>query len=244
MHGGGWAFGNAALDDRFNAELARSFGFAVVSVEYRSALRSPLTDVIKDCETAAAWVFENAQTEFSTSAVIIGGESSGAHLAACTALRVRRLGRIAGALLWYGIYDLSGSASLRRAGRETLVLHGPTLASSLDRLIAHNNIEDPRDPSISPLFADLEGLPPALFIVGSSDPLVDDSVRMAERWQDANGNAELVMVPDAPHAFNRLRTRVAAKTNAYAQMWLDGLLPKATSLRQSPHDRRAAALSA
>ena len=174
IHGGGWAFGNAALDDRLNAELARDCQFATVSVEYRRVPNHPLTAAIEDCETAAAWVIDNAQREFGTSTVFVGGELAGAHLAACTVLRARKFGKIAGAVLFYGIYDLSGSASLRRAGRETLILHGPTLAPSLDRLMAGNNIEEPRHASISPLFANLEGLPPALFIVGTGDPLIDD----------------------------------------------------------------------
>jgi acetyl esterase/lipase len=243
MHGGGWAFGSAALDDRFNGELARDSQFAAVSVEYRRVPIHPLSAAIEDCETAAAWVIENAQREFGTSDIFIGGESAGAHLAACTAVRARRFGRIAGVALFYGIYDLSGSASFRRAGRETLILHGPTLAPSLDRLMAHNKIEEPRHPSISPLFADLEGLPPALFMVGTSDPLIDDTLRMAERWQRANDNAELVIVPDAPHAFNRLPTRVAAKTNTYARAWLSERLSDGAA-KMLARERSASRLSA
>jgi acetyl esterase/lipase len=241
MHGGGWAFGTAALDDRLNAEVVRGCQFATVSVEYRRVPQHPLSAVIEDCETVAAWLIENAQREFGTSTVFIGGESAGAHLAACTALRARHFGEIAGAVLFYGIYDLSGSASLRRAGRDTLFLHGPTLAPSLDRLIAFNKIVDPRDPSISPLFADLENLPPALFVVGTSDPLIDDTVSMAERWRDASGNVEFVVVPDAPHAFNRLPTRLAAKTNAYAREWLTKRV-SAPAHASLPANERAASL--
>ena len=225
MHGGGWAFGNAALDDRPNARLARELGLAVVSVDYRRVPTHPLSAAIDDCEAAAAWMMEHAADEFGTSTVFIGGESAGAHLAACTALRARRFAPVAGVVLFYGIYDLSGSKSLRRAGRETLVLHGPSLATSLDRLMAVNRVDERRDASISPLYADLTGLPPALFVVGTGDPLIDDSVAMAERWQAANHNAELVVVPEAPHAFTRLGTRVAAKTNAYAHAWLSRHLP-------------------
>ena len=244
MHGGGWAFGTAALDDRLNAELVRTSQFATVSVEYRRVPQHPLSAVIEDCEIAAAWLTANAQREFATSTVFVGGESAGAHLAACTALRARRFGEVAGMLLFYGIYDLSGSASFRSAGRETLVLHGPTLASSLDRLIAFNKIADPRDPSISPLFADLRDLPPALFFVGTSDPLIDDSIRMAELWQDTNGNAELVVVPDAPHAFNRLPTRVSAKTNAYAREWLTKLASERRPVRLPANERHASLVGA
>jgi protein subunit release factor A len=51
----------------------------------------------------------------------------------------------------------------------------------------------------------------ALFLVGTIDPLVDDSRLMAERWQAKNGNARLILVPESPHAFNRLPTRAASR---------------------------------
>jgi acetyl esterase/lipase len=55
-----------------------------------------------------------------------------------------------------------------------------------------------RDPAISPLFADLAGLPPARIVVGTEDPLLDDSLCLAERWQAPVG---LHVVAGAPHGF-------------------------------------------
>ena len=77
-------------------------------------------------------------------------------------------------VLFYGPYDLAGSASLRKAGPDTLMLHGPTLMASLDALMLGMSEEERRHPELSPLYADLKGLPPALLIVGSLDPLLDD----------------------------------------------------------------------
>ena len=77
-----------------------------------------------------------------------------------------------------------------------------------------------RDPGLSPLYADLRGLPAALLVAGSIDPLLDDTELLAEGWQEANGNAELVVVPDGAHGFNRFRGTVAAKTNAYVADWI------------------------
>ena len=60
--------------------------------------------------------------------------------------------------------------------------------------------EEMKLPAWSPLYADLPNLPPALFVVGSEDMLVDDSVFMAGRWAVAGNVAELRIVPGAPHA--------------------------------------------
>lgn len=218
IHGGGWCTCTAEVNDRPNAELARALGVAVVSVEYRHAPKARVPDIIDDCETAALWLSENAPSVFGTDALTIGGDSAGAHLAACVLLRRRVPFRAA--LLHYGIYDLSGSEAFRRAPRDTLIFHGPTMTACLEKLTEERTQEERRDPAISPAYADLAGLPPALLIAGAGDPLVEESRLLHARWQAANGNAELLIVPEAPHAFNRLPIAVAKKTQDYAHAWL------------------------
>jgi acetyl esterase/lipase len=193
-----------------------------------------LVTMIDECVAAADWVFENAHTEFGVEDVVIGGESAGAHLAACTLLRLREtrtdFARLKAAVLIYGPFDLSATPSARAAGRETLVLHGPSLHEGLSRL-APGEEGVRRDPAISPLYADLKGLPPAIFVVGTLDPLLDDSKLMAARWNEQNGNAELVVAPDAPHAFNRFPTRMAARTNAHIRDWVKTQLGASADLQ-------------
>ena len=224
IHGGAWVLGNARMDDALNVEIARDCGVAVVSIDYRVVLNNAVMAALDDCETATAWVLETMQAEFGASTLLMGGESAGSHLVASTLIRLRNRGvdlsPIAGAVMFYGCYDLCGTPSLCAAGADTLVLHGPTLASALEKLMPNLTAAERRDPAISPLYADLHGLPPALFLVGDKDPLLDDTELLAARWKDANRNAEVVVAPDAPHAFNRLPTRMARKTNAYVRGWL------------------------
>jgi acetyl esterase/lipase len=61
------------------------------------------------------------------------------------------------------------------------------------------SVEERRDPDISPLYADLQGLPPALFTVGADDHLVDDTLFMAARWELAGNDTELLVYPESPH---------------------------------------------
>jgi acetyl esterase/lipase len=242
IHGGAWVLGSARMDDRLNLQLVETCGLAVVSVDYRLALKNPVHTVLDDCETAALWVLANLKSEFGADRLYMGGESAGAHLVASTCIRLRDKGlggaELAGVVLFYGCYDLCGTPSLWAAGPETLILHGPTLASALSALLADKSECERRDPALSPLYADLAGLPPALILVGDRDPLLDDSVLLAERWNAANGNAELHVVPESPHGFNRLPTRVAKKTNAYVRGWLFGKLSVSqrvqTLLKENP----------
>ena len=229
IHGGAWAVGNAEMDDPVNAAIARDCALATVSIDYRLAGRNPLEEVFRDCEAAAAWALEEGLAELAPMvaepAVFIGGESAGAHLAVMTLLRLRDAGQdlmpVRGAVLFYGAFDLGGSAGLLRAPPGTLVLHHRA-AESLHRLLPGLTPQERRAARHSPLFAPLHDLPPALFLVGEADPLQEDSVELCRRWEEAGNPAALLRVPEAPHAFNRFPSRVARKTNAAVRAWIKG----------------------
>lgn len=228
-HGGGWSIGNAAMDDPVNLRIAKECGLVVVSVDYGLMPETRLPQMMAQCAAAADWVFERGETEFGAAPVFIGGESAGAHLAACTLLAVKKaradFDRLKGAVLFYGVYDLSSTPSVRNAARGTLVLHGPAMRSGLASLAPDRDEAGLRDPSLSPLYADLSGLPPALLLCGTIDPLIDDTRLMAERWSRQSGDVQTVIAPDAPHAFNRFpASRMASRTNAFVRGWLDARL--------------------
>jgi acetyl esterase/lipase len=223
IHGGGWTIGNARMDDAMNAQLALGIHVAVVSVDYRLIPAFAFTDCIDDCETAARWVLESGAQTFGTDRMTIGGESAGGHLAAATILRLRDAGtgfdRVKGAALTYGCYDLGGTEMRRRAGPETLVLHGPTMSRILDKARGITD-DNRRDPSLSPLYAKLSGLPPALFVVGTRDPLQEDTELMYAKWVRQSHNAQLAIVPEAAHGFNKQANSTAEKTNAFIRAWI------------------------
>lgn len=232
-HGGGWAIGNAAMDDMVNGAIVRENNIAVVSVDYTTLPDIAFLDQIAQSHAAADWVFEHAEAEFGARDIFIGGESAGAHLAACSILRLRDgrkdFARLKGAVLFYGPFDLSGSPSVRNATRDTLVLDGPAMGAGIARLTPDRDEAGRRAPDVSPLYADLSRLPPAVLLCGTIDPLLDDSRQMAERWKAMSGNCRFILVPEGPHAFNRLPTRVAARTNAWVRAWLDRRLAAASA---------------
>ena len=227
MHGGGWVVGSAGLNDHLNADLAADAGLAIVSVDYRllSEPRGVLMEhALSDCMAAGRWLADNARERFGTDRLFLAGQSAGAHLAALTALALRdedRLGAFRGCVLVYGVYDLSGTPSARAAGPETLILNGPTLASDLGRLTPDRDEAGRRAPDISPLRADLHGLPPALFVSGDLDPLRDDSRLMAEAWPT---DADLLQVPLGPHGFIHLGGPLAARALIEIRAWIEGRL--------------------
>src|SRR5260370_1450764 len=71
-----------------------------------------------------------------------------------------------------------------------------------------------RAPDSSPLFPRLNDMPPALFTVGTLDPLIDDTLFMAERWRTAGNHADVMIYPEGVHGFNQYPTALARKANA------------------------------
>jgi acetyl esterase/lipase len=214
IHGGGWAIGSAAEQDRSNWMLAEAANVATVSIDYRLAPEHPWPAGPDDCEAAALWVIEHAADEFGTDRLVIGGGSAGAHLTAVTLLRLRdRQGvdvaeRFLGANLVFGAFDLGLTPSARH-GEDLLVIPRPVIEKCVEYLLPGLDVDACRDPEHSPLYADLHDLPPALFTVGTLDPLLDDSMFMAARWAAAGNRAELAVYPDAPHGFMSLPTEMA-----------------------------------
>ncbi|GAA1699737.1 alpha/beta hydrolase [Streptomyces yatensis] len=205
IHGGGWAFGSADGQDERLWRLAVRARLAVVSVEYRLAPEHPFPAGPDDCEAAARWLVEHAATEFGTERLLIGGESAGAHLSVVTLLRLRDRHGITGAFraanLLFGPYDLSMTPSQRSFGSRQLLSNTDSLRSTYELFTPGMGAEQRRDPEVSPLFANLTGLPPARIVVGTQDPLLDDSLFLAGRWQAAGAPVQLGVVAGAMHGF-------------------------------------------
>jgi len=215
MHGGGFMLGRANHFDEALNSVAQECQVAVVSVDYRLAPENPYPASPDDCEAAAVWLAQNCLTEFGTQKLIIGGESAGANLAAVTLLRMRdrhAFSGFAGAVLTYGAYDLSMTPSARNWGERNLILTTNLIRWFHDNYLPSGNHTDP---DISPLYADLSGMPPALFTVGTLDPLLDDSLFMYMRWQAAGSPAELAVYPGGAHAFDAFPIELARKAKAW-----------------------------
>ncbi len=203
IHGGGWMAGSPEMMDLLNEIVADKCNVAVVSVDYRLAPEHPYPAGPDDCEAAGCWLLEHAAEEFGSDRLLIGGESAGAHLAAVTLLRMRdkhsAAARFLGANLVFGAYDLSRTPSQRGVGIApgSDILDGTGFP--LDLYLPGMSEEQRRNPDVSPLYADLRGMPTALFSVGSSDHLLDDSLFMSARWEAAGNETEVLVYPDTPH---------------------------------------------
>lgn len=220
FHGGGWVMGSADGSDERLESIARESDVAVVAVDYRLAPEHAYPHPADDSEAAARWLVEHAEAEFGTDRIVIGGPSAGAHLAATSVLRMRdRHGYtgFAGTVYTYGFFDLGLTPSARDYGDRPLVLNTP-----LCRWFAHAYAggADVADPDVSPLRADFAGHPPAFIIIGTLDPLLDDSLLMADLLIDIGVDTNIHVSTGSAHGFTSSTVPAADRANAAIRDWI------------------------
>lgn len=226
IHGGGWTFGTNAEQDPWLERLADRLDLACVSVAYRLAPEHPYPAAPDDCEDAAlALVARAGELLGLAGPLFIGGESAGAHLALTTLLRLRDrhgLMPFVAANLFCGCYDLALTPSVRRWGRTPLVLDTRDIAKFAQNYLGGH---DPREPDVSPIHADLAGLPPILVSCGTKDPLLDDTLFLAARLCAARVPHEVALWPGGCHVFHRFDIPMAEDALARIDGFLGARLP-------------------
>ena len=231
-HGGGIMVGSPRLDDVRNAAYMEQLGVAVVSVGYRLAPEHPYPAGIEDGLAVARWLVEHGEAEFGTDGLAIGGDSAGAYYTVTTLLRVRdelgpeAVGRFRAANVVFGVFDISRTPSQRgvrvAAGRDILDPAG--IEFFAEQYTPGMTDEQRRSPLVSPLYADLRGLPPAIFTVGTADHLLDDTLFLATRWSAAGNPTDLAVYPDCPHGFTGHPTNLAHLANTRITTFLRNAL--------------------
>jgi epsilon-lactone hydrolase len=196
LHGGAYCMGSATGYRHFGAHLARVANARVILPDYRLAPEHPYPDAVDDaCAAYLALRADGRET------VILAGDSAGGGLAMATLLRLREQGHVlpAGCVLlspWLDL-TLSGSTLVSNADRDPLLSRAMLTGACRTYL----NGADSSSELLSPLVADLSGLPPLLIQVGEREVLLDDSRRLAERGAAQGVQVTLQVEPAAPHVF-------------------------------------------
>lgn len=203
-HGGGFMQGSLASWDAMLRELVRQSGAAALSVDYKLAPEHRFPKAFEEMVAVSRLAArEGAGLGIDPQRLALGGDSAGANLAlaAALALRDEGIGAVRQLLLIYGVYSTdSESASWQRFGR------GAGLSQTQMRWIWETYLETPaqmHDWRAAPILGRLAGLPPAHLIVGSLDPLIDDSRRLAAALDAAGVPQRLTVYDGINHGFIR-----------------------------------------
>jgi acetyl esterase/lipase len=229
FHGGGYVMGSIGLMDNVARELAYGSGATVVSVGYRLAPEDPYPAGLDDCERVTGWAFANAERfDVSPRAVAVAGESAGGNLAAAVALRRRDAGdaSLAGQVLIYP--QLSGTATYPSAVEfDGLVVSRAVGAKYWEAYSGGRDLDD--DPYAVPLSATrLDGLPPALVVLGGCDMLRDEGRAYAARLRDEGVDVDEVCYAGQPHGFVNFDFPAARLAFDHIGTWLRAALARSS----------------
>jgi acetyl esterase len=182
LHGGGWLLGDLESHDNVCRSLANRTGHAVLAIDYRLAPEHPFPAGLGDAIQATRWAFANATTlGCDPQRMAIGGDSSGANLAAVVAqiapvpLRYQ--------MLIYPVTDCRRISASYTENATGLFLTAASMAWFIDHYLSggEGSIDDPR---VSPLLADdiaLRATPAALVLTAEFDPLRDEGDQYGAR---------------------------------------------------------------
>ena len=199
LHGGGYVGGSARSHGELAARLARATGARALVLDYRLAPAHPIPGALEDAVTAWRWLLHQGVAPGSA---VLAGDSAGGGLAAATMVALREAGDPlpAAAALLSPWTDLTGSgpSMATKAGVDPVLTAARQAAMARD----YAGDADLADPRLSPLFADLTGLPPLLVHAGSAELLLDDGRRLAEAAGRAGVAVSFEEAADMPHVWH------------------------------------------
>ena len=203
VHGGGWVIGDVDTHDRITRTLCHLTGAAVVSVDYTLAPEVRFPRQIHECRDVVAHIRENArQWGIDREDVSFAGDSAGANMSMATMLMMRDEGSLTSVramLLYYGVYGLKDSSSMRLLGG---VWDGLTEKDYATYLAAYmSDLDLVSDPYFNILSNDLTGIAPCFLVAAGLDPLKDDTRCMDALLDICGIEHEFVEYPQVIHGF-------------------------------------------
>jgi acetyl esterase/lipase len=198
FHGGVYVMGDAALAADLASQVGRRTQAKVISVDYRLAPENPYPAAVDDALAAYEALLHNG---VAPSDIVFAGESAGGGIAIATLVNARDQGLPlpAAGFVMSPYVDLTLAGTTMDTKREVdPLLSRETLQA---RIPDYTSRQDPALGLISPIFADLSGLPPLIIQAGSHEVLLDDAVRLARQAATADVEVTLDITPGVPHVF-------------------------------------------
>ena len=198
LHGGAYLLGSPITHRTITTRLAHYAQSRVFAVNYRKAPEYPYPHALNDALYAYEWLLSQG---IAPNDIVIAGDSAGGNLTLVTLLAIRDkqlpLPASGICLSPWGDLTARGNSPLYNRALDPMIPTSNIRGAS--RLYANGiPLEDPR---LSPVFADLAGLPPLLIHVGENEVVLSDSTRLAANAVASGVDIDLKIWPNAPHVF-------------------------------------------
>ena len=214
LHGGGYCSGSILSHRRMVSEAGRAAGVRTLAVGFRLAPEHPFPAAFDDAMTA--WRFLR-RLGIAAEQIAISGDSAGGGLAVALINHLRKVKETGPACAWlvspWTDLTLSGSTLATKDAVDPLI-HKAYLKELADAYLPAGM--DRKDPRVSPLYADLRGLPPLLIQVGSAETLLADATRFAAAAGAAEVEVRLEIWPQMIHAWPLWNARLEPGRRAIA----------------------------
>ncbi len=201
LHGGGYFFGSARSHRGLTWRISQAGNMKVLAVDYRQPPDHQYPTPIWDVVRVYRWLLARG---YDPKNIIIGGDSAGGNLSLVSMLKFRELGLPlpAGAVLISPWADLSATGESLHDNAD----HDPYIPVNLLKFVSRLYVGEysPRDPFLSPIYADFTGFPPILVQVGSVEVLLSDAERVVDAARRANVPVQLTVYRDMMHVFQAL----------------------------------------
>lgn len=222
LHGGGYTICSPVTHRGLAGQIARSAAARLLSIDYRLAPEHPYPAAMEDALAAYQWMLAQG---VRPNRIAMGGDSAGGGLTLATSVSLKAAGLpLPAALFLISPWtDLTFSGESHRTLKKVDPIFQGEGGASFGP--AYTGQFDPALPLISPLFADLHGLPPTLIQVGSDEILLSDSTRLEEKMKSEGVNVDLQIwegmwhvfqaftpwLPESQHAVNRIGRFIRAQ---------------------------------
>lgn len=199
LHGGAYNIGSTKSHRNLTSHLAKASEATILLLDYRLAPEHPYPAALTDAVKAYKWLIDCGHLAED---IVIVGDSAGGGLAVATALSLKDEGlqmpRALGLISPWADMTMSGESVKSKADLDPMIRK-----DWLDAMINNYATDLPPDsPLCSPIYADLEGLPPVYIQVGSDEILLDDAVRLAQRIESSGGRVNLDVWEDMWHVWH------------------------------------------
>ena len=199
LHGGAYNIGSTKSHRNLTSHLAKASEATILLLDYRLAPEHPYPAALTDAVKAYKWLIDCGHLADD---IVIVGDSAGGGLAVATALSLKDEGlqmpRALGLISPWADMTMSGESVKSKADLDPMIRK-----DWLDAMINNYATDLPPDsPLCSPIYADLEGLPPVYIQVGSDEILLDDAVRLAQRIESSGGRVNLDVWEDMWHVWH------------------------------------------
>lgn len=196
LHGGGYACGDLEYAKGYGSTLAVRCGIRVFSPAYRLAPESPFPAALEDALESYQYLLKKG---YDSRQIALCGESAGGGLiyALCLKLKEENLPLPGGLIAMSPWTDLTSSGQSYETNRDV----DPNMTVEQLQFYTRCYTTDPKNPLASPIFGNLEGLPPSLIFVGGDEIMLSDAADMHKNLLDAGCKSKLVVAPERWHAY-------------------------------------------